>query len=671
MQWRCKTLILLTLVLAAWTAAAAGPPAAPRLVQTEGDYRAGWLQLRGDGGATTPLWLALRDGKVTAAWLAGSTLCGLDGPARTYVNEIAVQIKDGRLTGVLKLRRQRGRFGAEPVGVRLDLAVGGDSASGTWQVMAAGQTAKGTAAGAFQPADAVRRAELLADDASWPTKLGPTWDGLAAPSNSALIDDLREARPVWRSEDYLPTGWGNGPDSRYLHRAQLVGVCGGATTPIVANGRVYCFYYEANRPLEPMDAKLPAYSGSHRKEPVSNNEILADLKAKGGFTASHPTEIASLIRWHAVRADHVVVCLDAATGQTLWKSVWPLKTVNHQTHKWRGFNPSPTIVDDTLYVCDYTSRLYAYDAATGALRWSFDDFAREDWNGSPWPMPVVIGDIVVVGGSKGVAGLDVRSGKPKWTAEGGAMSARPIGIDGKDRLLVLESDDSPAKGISVEAGKVYTDGLEASRVRLLDPTNGSLLWEKTLPMGCKGPTPIVLGERIITQQSLGFIKRTSGGNRFQRLTCWRVTGAGIEKSWDSEMMDSNDTIALAPAGKLLVAIDNTAIRHLDLGSGKTIQTLSEGEGRGLLRTACSHAVAGNGKMIYQPEGHHGTQWLYLLPLDPGAMRLPKEADAWYPPHIDTTAYSQDPIVNPLVDGRLFLRGADGIYCYDLRKEANR
>ena len=39
---------------------------------------------------------------------------------------------------------------------------------------------------------------------------------------------------------------------------------------------------------------------------------------------------------------------------------------------------------------------------------------------------------------------------------------------------------------------------------------------------------------------------------------------------------------------------------------------------------------------------------------------------WRPPHTWTTAYANQPINYPVVDGRLFVRGLDAIYCYDLR-----
>ena len=41
---------------------------------------------------------------------------------------------------------------------------------------------------------------------------------------------------------------------------------------------------------------------------------------------------------------------------------------------------------------------------------------------------------------------------------------------------------------------------------------------------------------------------------------------------------------------------------------------------------------------------------------------------WHPPHPHDTAYANQPVVYPLVDGRLLVRGHDGLYCYDLRTQ---
>jgi hypothetical protein len=42
---------------------------------------------------------------------------------------------------------------------------------------------------------------------------------------------------------------------------------------------------------------------------------------------------------------------------------------------------------------------------------------------------------------------------------------------------------------------------------------------------------------------------------------------------------------------------------------------------------------------------------------------------WWSPNIPhTTSYAARNINHPIVDGRMYIRGGDGIYCYDLRKK---
>lgn len=51
-----------------------------------------------------------------------------------------------------------------------------------------------------------------------------------------------------------------------------------------------------------------------------------------------------------------------------------------------------------------------------------------------------------------------------------------------------------------------------------------------------------------------------------------------------------------------------------------------------------------------------------------AKELKELGPPWLPTNVDTTAYNSQPIIYPVVDGRLFARGGDGVYCYDLRQQ---
>ena len=37
-------------------------------------------------------------------------------------------------------------------------------------------------------------------------------------------------------------------------------------------------------------------------------------------------------------------------------------------------------------------------------------------------------------------------------------------------------------------------------------------------------------------------------------------------------------------------------------------------------------------------------------------------------NVDTNAYNSQLIVYPVIDGRIFVRGGNGVYCYDLRTQ---
>ncbi|KPK41416.1 MAG: hypothetical protein AMK72_15225, partial [Planctomycetes bacterium SM23_25] len=152
------------------------------------------------------------------------------------------------------------------------------------------------------------------------------------------------------------------------------------------------------------------------------------------------------------------------------------------------------------------------------------------------------------------------------------------------------------------------------------------------------------------------------------ITCtysgWRLSDEGMRKIWQDEPIRPDENLPVTISGGKVYFIGRDLVRVLDLATGRKI-----GERTDFSDIAPPHSnpwlgLFGN-RMSFSPEGQHGR--CRLAWLDVTAADLKTSGSFWPPPHTSTTAYNSQPIVYPILDGRLFIRGGDGIYCYDLRK----
>jgi hypothetical protein len=99
---------------------------------------------------------------------------------------------------------------------------------------------------------------------------------------------------------------------------------------------------------------------------------------------------------------------------------------------------------------------------------------------------------------------------------------------------------------------------------------------------------------------------------------------------------------------------------LDLKTGKVVATavgpapINEG-----------HVFTAENPVFTAPDGSHGNSSLAVYGATPETFKL---LGSWTPPHPHTNSYHMKCMTFPIVEGRLFMRGFDGIYCYDLRKK---
>jgi outer membrane protein assembly factor BamB len=298
---------------------------------------------------------------------------------------------------------------------------------------------------------------LRADD--WPQWLGPERDG------------------IWRESGILEKFPAGGP--KVLWR---VPVDGGYAGPAVAGGKVYLM-----------------------------DRILAEgVKNPSNAFSRSPLE-----------GKERVLCLDAASGKTLWEHSYPCSyTLSYPA----GPRCTPVVSGGKVWTLGSMGDLLCLDAADGRVIWSKNLAKEFDASVPFWgysASPLLDGDklITLVGGKGSVAvALDKDTGKERWRALSIAKEPVPPNFEigycppvifqvGKTRQLIIWHSMA-ANGLDPETGKVYwsvpidskasmtipTPRLSGDRLFLTsfyggsaliklnpnDPTSASIVWQSKL-----------------------------------------------------------------------------------------------------------------------------------------------------------------------------------------------
>ncbi len=232
------------------------------------------------------------------------------------------------------------------------------------------------------PADPVN---LLAPDAAWPCWQGPLGSNAAMSRGPALVSDCADARRVWESGDTLGTGKTCGSGAWGCPDLQI-----GYGSPVVADGRVYCYYFQPT-------GTVYFKNGRNRAK---------DL----------------------IDANDVIHCWDAQTGKTLWKRVYKSAGLNWGAPGKTGPFLTACVRDGRVYAMGSMGKVYCVNAETGAALWDADIGKRYDmmvrkkalalstgefeaFNRDFLSAPMVIGPAVIVNTHKRVSVRIVRKSK--------------------------------------------------------------------------------------------------------------------------------------------------------------------------------------------------------------------------------------------------------------------
>jgi outer membrane protein assembly factor BamB len=252
---------------------------------------------------------------------------------------------------------------------------------------------------------------------------------------------------------------------------------------------------------------------------------------------------------------------------------------------------------------------------------------------------------VLVSSSPDLVALDVQTGRQRWRIEDASSStAMPVGWKhgGKEYVIV---------------------GNAAGQIRCIDPADGTVLW-MIADSGINSATLTVSENHLLANLQ-------AEEKEPARLGCYRISPSGFEEAWDA-----GNEYPWKPNSHPPVIFGRYVTHKTTIGGkdsrGDDLVVFDLNSGR-VLHQISSNADGSNGqtysmggRLISQADASHSATPLLLYDAE-DLPKLRQLGDVWATWHRATSAYSPMFMTHALADGRIIIRGARGLFCYDLRK----
>lgn len=304
-------------------------------------------------------------------------------------------------------------------------------------------------------------------------------------------------------------------------------------------------------------------------------------------------------------------CLNAGDGKTLWKTKLP-----SPGSKESG-SATPCIVDDRLYIIGSGNVVHCVNADTGSRIWD-TPLARA--GKEPIASSVIVAEGTVILLADVLTGLEAKTGKVIWTQE-----------------KITGRESSPAKW---RTNREFVICNTAQQTHCVDPTDGRIVW--SVDGGGKS-TPVV------AQEYGGDFLINMSDSRKNGMTAYRLLPDGPRKLWTVRMSDRASSPVVFDGHVYAIAGGSSGhgahllCVHIDTGQIAWDEAIDFAE--------VSSPIIVDGKLI----AICGT-FLWLLQATPERYTVLGQAN-----------YQITLCTSPAVfDGRLFVRQANAIACYDLR-----
>ncbi len=256
--------------------------------------------------------------------------------------------------------------------------------------------------------------------------------------------------------------------------------------------------------------------------------------------------------------DEVTLCLDANTGNELWRDAYAAQAVTGAASRHPGPRSSPTVAEGKVVTLGVGGILSCLDAASGKVLWRKDEFPRLVPRFFTAMSPIIVDGMCIahLGGSNNgaVMAFDLASGNQKWQWAGdGPAYASPVlmTVDGTKQVVV--QTEKNLVGVAL--------------------TDGKLVWQIAAPAQRRfynSATPMVHGQTVIyTGQGQGTravkIEKQDGG--FAPKELWSNTELGT--GFNTPVLN----------GELLFGLSNRGNLYcMNANNGQTVWSDTTGRG---------------------------------------------------------------------------------------------
>ena len=527
-----------------------------------------------------------------------------------------------------------------------------------------GATWTGTVSGFITPEAELRAVNEINPDASWPRFTGPDMAGNAAKVlGHDTINALDEIRHQWAGEA-TDIGQGIGSLNRFAFNftAARKRSGGGSSSPVVDGGKVYLYYSVPSPRTYNYFHRAQDFTSGHtsfESAAVSMARQGAGREVFEGGPEDLPVGNLEKI-WEA--ADDVVICMDAATGQTLWRTRMEGVGYNRQHHKEGPYNQTVAVNHGRIFAIGSGGWLHALDRHTGEALWH----KRVGGEHSHQKHAVLaIDEAVVIPDRERWAAFDPATGERLWRNE--RLPVANVSIPAFWRA----EDGTPVLF-------VYSNG-DGTGLTALHARSGETLFAFELPKAEGADSPgfargsgragnpnniTIFGNALVTHEHLE-------GDRFavgvydisleDIVPRWRVPGIVPRWRVPTEHIRGEWSPVVVAGRWVVTSPTPNGILVFDLETG---ELKSEGEGdhpgsNGLL-------MAMEDLVISQDDMTHGQIRITFYKIDGNGQIRNLNPDGYWPLVTPGTGSYHHPVMQAVADGRIFLRQRGGIHAYDLR-----